>query len=49
MTNNHNWVFKFLSPHNGEYWYECTKCGAMDWIASYGTLDQLNGGECKPK
>lgn len=28
--------------HNGEYDYHCTKCGKQDWIASYGTLPQLN-------
>ncbi|URI08786.1 hypothetical protein MW290_24730 [Aquincola tertiaricarbonis] len=30
-----------VSPHNGEHWYKCVKCNASDWIASYGTLDQL--------
>lgn len=28
--------------HNGEYDYRCTECGASDWIAIYGTEDQLN-------
>lgn len=28
--------------HNGEYYYKCTKCGASDWIASYGHLHELN-------
>jgi hypothetical protein len=37
----HNIVDNGLSPHNGEYWYKCTKCGKSDWIASYGTLNQL--------
>lgn len=37
--------------HNGEYDYICTKCGARDWIASYGTLDQLDfySKPCKEK
>lgn len=43
-----NWVEDGLSPHNGEYWYKCKTCGATDWIASYGTMSQLNGGKkCK--
>ena len=42
----HNWKFKGCSPHNGEYWYECSKCGRKDWIASYGTQDQLMPKEC---
>lgn len=35
-------------PHNGEYWYTCTACGESDWIASYGTYDQLFGGKPCP-
>lgn len=27
-----NIVFDFISPHNGEYWYTCTECGASDWF-----------------
>jgi hypothetical protein len=38
----HNIVEDGLSPHNGEYWYKCTKCGKSDWIAFYGDLRQLN-------
>jgi len=30
-----NVAFDFLSPHNGEYWYKCTTCGAKDWFARY--------------
>ena len=44
----HNWKFIGCSPHNGEYWYKCENCGASDWIASYGTLDQLLPEECNP-
>jgi hypothetical protein len=44
----HDWKFDGLSRHNGEYWYKCTKCGASDWIASYGTQDQLMPKKCKP-
>lgn len=40
--NAHNIQFLALSPHNGEYWYECVKCSERDWISSYGTLEQLN-------
>lgn len=45
----HNWKYDGLSFHNGEYWYKCTKCGATDWIASYGTEDQLRPKKCKSK
>lgn len=38
----HEIEYNGLSPHNGEYWYKCKLCGKSDWIASYGTLDQLN-------
>jgi hypothetical protein len=38
-----------VSSHNGEYWYRCLKCGAKDWIASYGTEDQLRPGTCSPQ
>jgi len=27
-----NIVFDYISPHNGEYWYHCTTCGARDWF-----------------
>lgn len=43
----HSWIFDGCSPHNGEYWYKCTLCGEKDWIASYGTMSQLNNDECK--
>jgi len=42
----HDWKFKGCIPHNGEYWYKCSKCGCEDWIASYGTRDQLMPKEC---
>lgn len=32
---NCNIVFDFHSPHNNEYWYHCTKCGATDWFSYY--------------
>lgn len=35
MTKNCNVVFDFVSPHNGEYWFKCTYCGATDWFAYY--------------
>lgn len=49
MNKKHKWVYDGLSPHNGEYWYKCTKCGATDWIASYGTIDQLTPKTCITK
>ncbi len=45
----HNWKFLGCIPHNGEYWYMCENCGASDWIAGYGTLDQLLPEECSPE
>lgn len=44
----HNWKFTGCHPHNGEYWYKCENCGASDWIAIYGTQDQLLPEECNP-
>lgn len=46
LNKQHDWVSDGVSIHNGEYWYRCTKCGTKDWIASYGTLDQLRPIEC---
>lgn len=45
MSKEHKWVSDGLSSHNGEYWYKCIECGKTDWIASYGTMDQLDNGE----
>lgn len=43
----HDWKHSGIVPHNGEHWYECTRCGKRDWIAGYGTVEQLDGGrEC---
>jgi hypothetical protein len=42
----HNWRYSGLDPHKGEYWYKCARCGSSDWIASYGTMDQLAPREC---
>jgi len=40
--SDHDWKTDNLhGGHNGEYYYTCTKCGARDWIASYGTLSEL--------
>ena len=44
----HNWKFIGRSPHNWKYWYKCEKCGASDWVASYGARDQLLPEECNP-
>lgn len=46
----HKWKYSGLSIHNGEYWYTCEVCGDKDWIASYGTEDQLQGSKkCDPQ
>lgn len=41
--------FSFHSPHNNEYHYKCTTCGAEDWCAYYDKfetgVDQMGG--CK--
>lgn len=41
-STEHSIKFGGCSPHNGEYWHSCQSCGASDWIANYGTLDQLD-------
>lgn len=43
---NHEWKPDGVDMHKGEYWYVCTRCGKKDWIAGYGTLEQIDGGEC---
>lgn len=43
----HDWIYTGLDTHRGEYWYRCSKCYATDWIASYGTADQLLPKFCK--
>jgi len=47
MQTEHDWRDDGVDTHKGEYWYICDKCGANDWIASYGTMDQLLPKECK--
>ena len=47
-SGGHDWRDDGLDTHKGEYWYRCARCGAADWIASYGTQDQLMPRECKP-
>ena len=42
----HTWESDGVSSHNGEYWFKCSRCGQSDWIASYGTLDQLIAKPC---
>jgi len=43
----HDWKFRDSNTNNGKCWYKCSICGASDWIASYGTVDQLKPKECK--
>ncbi len=45
-TQLHDWQEDGVDPHKGAYWYKCAKCGASDWIASYGTMDQLSPSHC---
>ena len=53
MTNKvvelktHDWKDDGVDLHKGEYWYHCAKCGRRDWIALYGTLDQLEPAVCE--
>lgn len=35
-----NVVYDYCSPHNGEYWYKCTTCGATDWCAYYDKFER---------
>jgi hypothetical protein len=44
----HDWRADGIDTHRGEYWYKCARCGRSDWIASYGTMEQLMPRECKP-
>lgn len=44
----HEWEFTGVTPHNGNHWYKCKRCGKSDWIASYGTIDQLGYDGCNP-
>lgn len=46
MTHRHDWKENGLDTHKGEYWYKCEKCGARDWIASYGSMNQLMPQYC---
>lgn len=40
MANKCNVIFDYSSPHNGEYWYKCTTCGASDWVARYDKFER---------
>ena len=44
----HEWQDDGIDTHKGEYWYRCARCGRSDWIARYGTKDQLMPRECTP-
>lgn len=44
----HDWKDNGVDIHKGEYWYKCSKCGASDWIASYGNKNQLMPQKCNP-
>ena len=46
--SEHDWRDDGLDTHRGEYWYRCARCGRADWIASYGTMDQLMPRKCEP-
>lgn len=48
MIPQHNWKDIGCDPHNGKNWYECTNCGARDWISGYGNFSQLGPAECTP-
>lgn len=47
-NSEHEGKFTGRHPHNGECGYQCLKCGATDWIAHYGTMDQLKPEKCEP-
>ena len=46
---DHEWTWLMLSPHNGEYWYECKKCGESDWVSHDADPTGMGAGECKGK
>ena len=39
--SGHEWVFDGVSPHNGEYWYKCTRCEVTDWLSRGDKPDEL--------
>jgi len=50
MKTEHDWKEDNLGGgHNGEYGCYCTKCGKTDWIARYGSTDDLPKGPCPGK
>lgn len=48
-NSGHDWREEGVDTHKGAYWYRCLRCGASDWIASYGTQDQMMPPECSPR
>ena len=37
-----NLEYMYCHPHNGEYWYRCTTCGATDWFARYNLPEKTH-------
>lgn len=44
----HVWKYDGHNNHKNEDDYVCENCGLSDWIATYGTLDQLGDGKPCP-
>lgn len=44
----HDWKYTGCDIHKGDYWYKCSRCGASDWIPSYGSLGWLELKDCNP-
>jgi hypothetical protein len=42
VDSKHRLVFDGVDKHGAKHFYKCEKCGASDWIASYGEEYQLN-------
>jgi hypothetical protein len=48
-AKEHDWKSDGLGGgHNGEYYYRCSACGFTDWIALYGSVNQLAKTPCRP-
>lgn len=47
VKHRHDVQFDGLSPHNGEYWYKCVRCGVSDWVAGYSDPPTFEDKPCK--
>jgi hypothetical protein len=50
-VEQHEWkdISRAVGGHNGEYDYECVKCGVTNWLPRYGDITHLPQGPCYPR